>query len=119
MADSMTQLFTSALGLQVPWRVEQVRFEPQASEIHFDVVCEAQWLPCPRCGADDQPVHDRQRRDWQHLHFFQYRALVNAAVPRCRGCAAVPAVSVATPKSSKCRGRASAAGSRCCSRRWW
>lgn len=85
----MTQLFTAALGLQSPWRVEQVRFEPEANEIHFDVVCDAQRLPCPRCGAADQPIHDRRQRDWQHLHFFQYRALVHAAVPRvrCSACA--------------------------------
>lgn len=84
MPEPMTQLFTSALGLQSPWKVAQVRFEPQAGEIHFDVVCDAQRLPCPRCGAADQPIHDRKQRDWQHLHFFQYRALVHAAVPRVR-----------------------------------
>lgn len=89
MSDPMTQLFTAALGLQTPWRVEKVRFEPQANEIHFDVVCEAKRLPCPRCNAPDQPIHDRLPRDWQHLHFFQYRALVHAAVPRvrCGACA--------------------------------
>jgi len=89
MSDSMTQLFTSALGLQTPWRVEQVRFEAQASEIHFDVICDAQRLACPRCSAPDQPIHDRLQRNWQHLHFFQYRALVHAAVPRvrCGACA--------------------------------
>lgn len=84
MSDPMTQLFTSALGLQSPWRVERVRFEPQVSQIHFDVVCDAQRLPCPRCATPDQPIHDRLARDWQHLHFFQYRALVHAAVPRVR-----------------------------------
>jgi transposase len=89
MSDPMTQLFTAALGLQAPWRVEQVRFEPQANEIHFDVVCEAQRLACPRCSTPDQPIHDRLQRDWQHLHFFQYRALVHAEVPRvrCSACA--------------------------------
>ena len=84
MSAPMTQLFTSALGLQSPWRVERVRFEPQANEIHFDVVCDAQRLPCPHCAAPDQPIHDRLARDWQHLHFFQYRAMVHAAVPRVR-----------------------------------
>ena len=84
MAEAMTELFTAALGLQSPWRVEQVRFEQAAGEIHFDVVCTASRLPCPRCGAPDQPIHDRLRRDWQHLHFFQYRALIHAQVPRVR-----------------------------------
>lgn len=88
MSDAMTELFTAALGLVGPWRVKAVRFAPEASEIHFDVVCQATRLPCPRCAAPEQPIHDRQRRDWQHLHFFQYRALIHAEVPRvrCRVC---------------------------------
>lgn len=84
MSDAMTKLFTAALGLAEPWRVETVRFEPEAHEIHFDVACQAARLPCPRCAAPDQPIHDRQQRDWQHLHFFQYRALIHAEVPRVR-----------------------------------
>lgn len=84
MADSMTELFTAALGLQSPWKVDQVRFVPEAHEIHFDVICDAPRLTCPRCAAPDQPIHDRLRRDWQHLHFFQYRALIHATVPRVR-----------------------------------
>lgn len=84
MPDAMTELFTAALGLGTPWQVEKVRFEPDAHEIHFDVICAAKRLPCPRCAAPEQPIHDRLQRDWQHLHFFQYRALIHAAVPRVR-----------------------------------
>jgi transposase len=84
MSDATTELFTAALGLGTPWQVERVRFEPAAHEIHFDVVCAAKRLPCPRCNAADQPIHDRLMRDWQHLHFFQYRAFIHAAVPRVR-----------------------------------
>lgn len=90
MSDATTELFTTALGLGQPWRVEAVRFEAAAHEIHFDVICEAKRLPCPRCATPDQPIHDRLTRDWQHLHFFQYRALIHAAVPRvrCSACSA-------------------------------
>ena len=84
MSDPMTELFTVALGLSSPWRVKAVRFEQAAQQIHFDVVCEAARLSCPRCAAPDQPIHDRLQRDWQHLHFFQYRALIHAELPRVR-----------------------------------
>ena len=40
MSDPMTELFTQALGLPSPWRVDQVRFEREAQEIHFDVSSE-------------------------------------------------------------------------------
>lgn len=48
VVDTMTELFTTALGLSVPWRVDKVRFAPEAHEIHFDVVCDASRLPCPQ-----------------------------------------------------------------------
>ena len=81
-----TDLFTAALGLSSPWRVDDVRFIPDQGEIHFDVVCSEKRLPCPVCGEVDQPIHDRKSRTWQHLHFFQYKAFVHAELPRvaCR-----------------------------------
>ncbi len=84
MSDAMEVLFTGALGLAPPWQVAAVRFAPDEHAIHFDVICAATRLPCPQCAAPDQPIHDRLKRDWQHLHFFQYRALIHAQVPRVR-----------------------------------
>lgn len=84
MSDAMNELFTAALGVDEPWKVASVRFAPEDDAVHFDLVCDASRLPCPACGATDQPIHDRLERDWQHLHFFQYRALLHAKVPRVR-----------------------------------
>ena len=96
-------LFTAALGLQAPWQVVDVRFDPAAGEIHFDVACQAERLVCPVCSAGDQPIHDRKTRSWQHLHFFQYRAYLHAQVPRvaCGGCGKTTQVEVpwARPQS--------------------
>lgn len=89
-------LFTAALGLQAPWSVVEVRFEPARGEIHFDIGCQAKRLSCPACGAADQPIHDRLARRWQHLHCFQFRAFIHAQVPRvrCRGCGKTTQVGV-------------------------
>ena len=45
-------------------------------------------LACPACGAGEQPVHDRLRRSWRHLDFFQFEAWLQCDVPRiaCTGC---------------------------------
>lgn len=45
-------------------------------------------LSCPACGKASQPVHDRLRRWWRQLDFFQFEAWRNADVPRvaCGGC---------------------------------
>lgn len=29
---------------------------------------------CPNCGAEHQMIHDRVRRSWLHLDFFQFEA---------------------------------------------
>ncbi len=79
------QLFTAALGLQAPWQVSDVRFDPEAGRIDFDVQLPAGTrFCCPRCGVVDQPVYDTRERSWRHLHFFQYQAFIHARLPRVR-----------------------------------
>lgn len=78
----MEPLFTQALGLSPPWAVASVDFRQAQGAIHFAVECRARRLPCPACRAPEQPIHDRIERRWQHLHFFQFRAFIDARVPR-------------------------------------
>jgi len=81
-------LFTSALGLRPPWVVEDVKLDVPAKRIDFEVSCSGALLGCPACGAAAQPVHDRLRRKWRHLDFFQFEAWLHADVPRiaCASC---------------------------------
>jgi transposase len=76
------------LGLKSPWVVAKVELDTDRRRIDFDVVCEAKQLPCPACGVNGQGIHDRVRRSWRHLDFFQYEARLHADVPRvaCRAC---------------------------------
>jgi len=80
-------LFTSALGLQAPWAVRDVRLDTAKHRLDFDVECKQPLLACPACGASSQKVHDRLSRSWRHLDFFQYEAWLHAEVPRV-GCTA-------------------------------
>ena len=78
-------LFTAALGLSAPWEVTDVRFDPQAGRIDFDVrFARGSRFGCPACGAEGQAVHDTRERSWRHLHFFQYQAFIHAHLPRVR-----------------------------------
>lgn len=88
MGVGVESLFTSALGLQPPWVVEDVKLDVAAKRIDFAVSCSVALLSCPACGAASQPVHDRLRRSWRHLDFFQFEAWLHADVPRvvCGGC---------------------------------
>ena len=87
MSVQVEALFTSALGLQAPWVVRDVRLDTAKHRIDFDVECKQALLACPACGAAAQKVHDRLPRSWRHLDFFQYEAWLHAEVPRV-GCAA-------------------------------
>ncbi|UHD16620.1 hypothetical protein LT988_00710 [Thiocapsa bogorovii] len=54
-------LFTVAVGLQTPWEVREVDFDPQAGRIDFTVgFARGARFTCPHCGAEHQPVHDTQ-----------------------------------------------------------
>jgi hypothetical protein len=54
--------------LAEPWQVVDVRFDPAAGRIAFQVAFtpEARFA-CPDCGAEHQPVHDTLQREWRHL----------------------------------------------------
>lgn len=88
MSVQVESLFTAALGLQPPWQVAKVDLDIAKGRIDFEVVSTAKRLSCPRCGTTDQGVHDRIRRDWRHLDFFQFEARLHAEVPRvdCSAC---------------------------------
>lgn len=88
MSVGIEALFTSALGLQAPWSVKDVKLDTSRRRIDFDLTCNANRLPCPHCGASSQGVHDRLAREWRHLDFFQFEAWLHAQVPRvaCSAC---------------------------------
>lgn len=92
------ELFTVALGLQPPWEVVEVRFDPDAGQIELMVgFGKGSRFACPACGAIEQPVHDTRTRRWRHLSFFQYRAYIEAPVPRVRCDACGKTIQVVVP----------------------
>ena len=88
MSVGIETLFTSALGLVAPWEVAKVELDTTRRRIDFEVCCSAKTLACPQCGAADQRIHDRLRRSWRRMDFFQFEAWLHAGVPRvtCTGC---------------------------------
>ena len=88
MSVGIEALFTSALGLQAPWSVQDVALDMSRRRIDFNLTCNASRLSCPHCAASGQGVHDRLTREWRHLDFFQFEAWLHAEVPRvaCSAC---------------------------------
>jgi transposase len=83
----LTPLFETALGLQPPWHVVEVSFDPPKVadgkgllrlRLDFDP---GSRFPCPECEASCA-VHDTRVYEWRHRDFFQHEARVQARVPR-------------------------------------
>jgi transposase len=93
-----SSLFTVALGLQAPWEVVNVAFDPGVGRIDLRVAFRSGTrFACPHCGAEHQPVHDTLEREWRHLNFFQYQAYLRGKVPRVRCGACAKTTQVVVP----------------------
>jgi transposase len=77
------ELYRQILGIQSPWRVEDVELRLDDREVHVQLVCEQRELPCPSCGTLC-PQHDARPRRWRHLDTCQFQTILCAPVPRVR-----------------------------------
>ena len=84
MNQAIETLFTAALGLQAPWQVAKVELDTAKRRIDFEVEYAGKRARCPACGAEQQGLHDRVRRSWRHLDFFQFEAWLHAEVTRVK-----------------------------------
>jgi len=57
MCGGVEALFTSALGLVLPWGVDMVELDTARRRVDFEVRCAAKPVACPACGATALPVH--------------------------------------------------------------
>ncbi len=79
-------LFSMALGLQPPWKVEEIIFSNDNSEpheLHLHIGFESGSRFADESGSLC-PVHDTVERQWQHLSFFEHTCYLHCAVPRIK-----------------------------------
>jgi transposase len=75
-----SDFYQQVLGLQSPWRVEQVELD-QASQrvvVHVGVEPGTKWGDPAKRGAAH--VHQWRQRTWQHLDTCQFETLISARV---------------------------------------
>ncbi|MCK4258432.1 MAG: ISL3 family transposase [Halanaerobiales bacterium] len=77
-------LFTQALGLQDPWKVDKVQFDQENGQLDIYVLHKrGSKIPCSDCGKNCS-IHDTKERTWRHLNFFQFHAYIHCKVPRTK-----------------------------------
>ena len=108
-----TSLLQLALGVAPPWTVTGSEFDAEARrlDIHIDFAAGSRFA-CPSCGAADCPAHDTEQMT------LAASQLLPAPGLSARPCAACALRHAAGSRRSACPGRARAAASPCCSRRW-
>ena len=88
MLTSETLLFGAALGLQAPWTVTKVEFDPSAKELRLHLgFARGSVFLCPACGSSCKG-YDSDPRVWRHLNFFEHKTFLHANLPRvkCADC---------------------------------
>lgn len=75
-------LFAAALGLTSPWKVTELKFDPDGKRLDLRVdFPPGSLFACPECGTPCK-VHDTAEHTWRHLSFFQHGTYVTARQPR-------------------------------------
>ncbi|MEN8716859.1 MAG: ISL3 family transposase [Verrucomicrobiales bacterium] len=82
--DSLS-LFTEALGLRDPWRVEACDLDAANGKLTLRLGWErGSRFPAKDGDGELYPVHDSEEREWRHLNFFQFETRLVARLPRVR-----------------------------------
>jgi transposase len=78
----LTQHYEQLLGLEPPWRIQDVELDHEGQEVCIRVeVRPGARLRCPECQRACGR-HDHRERCWRHLDTMQYRTILIAQIPR-------------------------------------
>lgn len=85
MEDELKAHYGLLLGLESPWRVEEVKVDVESRRVDLWVEYpEGHKGRCPECGRACG-VHDRaEERTWRHLDTMQFETRIHCGVPRTR-----------------------------------
>ena len=79
------QLFEMALGVETPWKIEEVEFIQGSSgqELHIRINFKkgSKFLDSAGNSCD---IHDTREKTWRHLNFFQHECYLHCRVPRIK-----------------------------------
>jgi len=80
------ELFSMALGLQHPWKLNNVDFVSEEGEkvLRIDIGFEKGATFSDPDSGEPCPVHDTMERRWRHLNFFEHTCYIHCKVPRVK-----------------------------------
>ncbi len=82
--NGLEELFTKALKLAPPWKIEKIEFDEKKGVINVEIdFPRGSKFCCPLCGKSFT-AYDTQEKEWRHLNFFQYACYLVVRVPRVK-----------------------------------
>ena len=81
-----TEIFSLALGLDSPWKIERVEIkiaENSIKELHLHI---GHTEGYQFKDKDEKPcsVYDTKDREWRHMNFFEHHCYIHCSVPRIK-----------------------------------
>jgi len=81
-------LFSEALGLKAPWKIERIEFNGEKRRLDIHIGFERGSLffyKDPDTQKEGEyKLHDSQEKTWRHLNFFDHECYLHAKVPRIK-----------------------------------
>ena len=78
------KLFEAALGIEVPWFVSEVKFDPAARSLTIQIDFGVGSRFAVEGLAGQHPVHDTVTKRYRHLNFFQHECHLIVRTPRVK-----------------------------------
>ena len=80
------EIFTLGLGLEHPWKLQNVRLEAEDDKkiLVIDVGFQRGYKFTDPDSGEPCPVHDTVERSWRHLNFFEHECYLRCRVPRIK-----------------------------------
>lgn len=78
------EIFNRALNLGTGWKVYNVAFSLEHKELRIHIrTAKGSVHHCGTCGKPGCRIYDHgKEREWRHMNFFQYRAVLIGKPPR-------------------------------------
>ena len=78
------KIFEAALGINTPWYIAGLNFEPSQRKLRIRVDFEVGTRFAVPGESGDHPVHDTVTKTYRHLNFFQHECELEVRVPRVK-----------------------------------
>ena len=83
--EKIRKMAEAAIEVEKPWY--RARIVDHEDKLRVDILigyARGSLFKCPKCGAENQPVHDTRRRIWEHVRVEDRRCYIKTRVPRIR-----------------------------------